>query len=64
MLTPESNDPNRKSELARRKESPAAFGTTEVEARPLDWADVGLPSGDVESQAQQVEQTGKKKTGK
>ena len=37
MLTPASNDKNRKSELKRRKEDPASFGQPIADKRPDDW---------------------------
>lgn len=36
MLTPSANDPNRKSELKRRKDSPGDFGPTPLKVPP-DW---------------------------
>lgn len=48
-LTPRSDDPNRKKELARKKKDPMSFGTFPqagpIEQLPKDWKPSGPEGG-------------------
>lgn len=45
-LTPSATDPNRKSELARKKKDPDSFGSTPQQL-PADWTPTGSVRKDV-----------------
>ena len=53
MLTPSDKDPNRKKELTRCKDDPAAFGGAYMNERPRDWKPTKLKSISVKTESEE-----------
>lgn len=56
-LTPCIDDPNRKSELSRRKKDPSSFGPTNLQSNSKDWTPNTLSSAKADNRRAKLKAT-------